>query len=113
MPQRDRTGPEGRGPLTGRGRGFCIDFEIPKIEFPDFDRMFGRGFGRDFRGFGRGFERGFRFRIQPREFSEEDQIELLKKQKEAFEERALAIGKQLKEFEKPLTKKVKKVRGKK
>jgi len=95
---RDRTGPQGEGPLTGRGRGFCIEFEIPKIEFPDFGREFDRGF----RGFGRGFERGFRFHIQPKEFSKEEQIELLKKQKEAFEERALAIEEKLKQFEKPL-----------
>lgn len=25
MPRFDRTGPLGRGPLTGRGRGFCMD----------------------------------------------------------------------------------------
>lgn len=112
---RDRTGPEGRGPMTGRGQGFCIDFEMPNIE-SEFGRMFGRGQGR---GFGRGFERGFRFHIQPREFSKEEQIELLRNQKEAFEERALAIGEQLKEFGKPLRKserplkKEKKVRGKK
>lgn len=105
MPQGDRTGPEGKGPLTGRGQGFCMDFEIPEIEFSEFDREF----GRRFRGFGRGYGRGFRFRVQPREFTKEEQIELLKKQKEdfedqgrAFEGRALAIGNQLKEFEKPL-----------
>ena len=94
MPQGDKTGPEGKGSMTGRGRGFCIEFEIPQIEMPEFGRMFGRG-----------FERRFRFHIQPREFSKEEQIKLLKDQKKAFEERALAIGKQLKEFEKPLKKK--------
>ena len=47
MPRGDRTGPEGRGPLTGRGLGDCGD---------------GRGVGRRFigrRGCGRGFGRGF------------------------------------------------------
>lgn len=96
MPQKDRTGPEGKGPLTGRGQGFCIDFEIPEIE-SEFGKMFGKGFSR-----------GFRFHIQPKEYSKEEQIELLKKQKKAHEERALGIGKQLKEFDKPL-----KERGKK
>ena len=92
MPQKDKTGPEGKGPLTGRGKGFCIDFEIPEIE-SEFGKMFGRGYGRE-----------FRFHIQPKEYSKEEQIELLKEQKKAFEERALGIGKQLKEFEKPLKK---------
>jgi len=106
---RDRTGPEGKGPLIGRGQGFCIDFEIPQIEMPEFGREFGRGF----RGFGRGFERGFRFHIRPKEFSKEEQIKLLKDQKEAFEERALAIGNQLKEFDKPLKKSDKPLKNKK
>ena len=42
MPYRDGTGPEGRGPFTGRGMGPC-----------------GRGFGREmgFRRFGMGYRR--------------------------------------------------------
>ena len=109
---RDRTGPEGKGPMTGRGQGFCIDFEMPEIEMPEFGKMFGGGFGR-----------GYRFRIQQKEYTKEEQIELLKKQKKVFEERAFEIGKQLKEYYKPLKKSgkplvkkplvKKKVRGKK
>jgi hypothetical protein len=38
MPRGDRTGPQGMGPLTGRGRGICG--------------------GGDRQGFGRGFRRG-------------------------------------------------------
>lgn len=98
MPQKDKTGPEGKGSMTGRGQGFCIDFEIPTMEMPEFGRMFGRGYGR-----------GFRFNIQQKEYSKEEQVELLKKQKKAFEEKALVLGKQLKEFEKPLKKEKKKV----
>ncbi len=99
MPQKDKTGPEGKGQMTGRGQGFCINFEMPEIE-SEFGRMFGRG-----------FERGFRFHIQPKQYTKEEQIELLKNQKKVFEEKALAIGKQLKEYDKPLEKK--KIRGKK
>ncbi len=29
MARGDRTGPEGRGPLTGRGMGFCADNKEP------------------------------------------------------------------------------------
>ena len=106
MQQKDKTGPEGRGPMTGRGQGFCIDFEIPEIEISEFGSGFGRGFGR---GSGRG--QRFQFRIQPKQYTKEEQIELLKDQKEVFEGRVLAIGKQLKEIKKSLEKK--KVRGNK
>lgn len=48
MPRGDRRGPDGMGPMTGRGLGFCDGFNSP-----GFTR--GGGFGR---GFGRGFNRG-------------------------------------------------------
>ena len=50
MPQGDRTGPMGEGPMTGRGLGPCAGYPNPGFAGR-------RGFGR---GFGRG--RGFRFR---------------------------------------------------
>ena len=46
MPARDGTGPEGKGPMTGRGMGTCNP-KTPR----------GRGQGR---GLGRGFGRGTR-----------------------------------------------------
>ena len=49
MPRRDRTGPEGRGPMSGRGFGSCAGYPRPGYER-------GRGMGRE-RGSGRG--RGF------------------------------------------------------
>lgn len=42
MPYRDATGPNGQGPLTGRGLGPCGSGNA---------RGFGRGFGRGFNGF--------------------------------------------------------------
>ena len=55
MPGFDRTGPEGKGPRTGRGMGQCNP-KTPK------GQNTGRGFGRGFfgRGAGRGFGRGSR-----------------------------------------------------
>ncbi|MBD3354586.1 hypothetical protein GF361_01215 [Candidatus Woesearchaeota archaeon] len=44
MPQGDRTGPNGQGPMTGRGMGFCNGFSAPGYANPGFGR--GRGFGR-------------------------------------------------------------------
>ena len=54
MPNGDRTGPEGMGPRTGRGLGFCNG-----AQQPGWQTSGGAGFGRGMgRGFGRGFGRG-------------------------------------------------------
>ena len=53
MPRGDGTGPNGMGPMTGRGAGFCAGFNMPGFMNP----MPGRGFGRGY-GFGRGSGRG-------------------------------------------------------
>ena len=52
MPGGDRTGPQGRGPMTGRSAGFCAGFSGPGYANPEPVRGFGRGMGR---GFGRGY----------------------------------------------------------
>ena len=54
MPGGDRTGPAGRGPMTGRAAGYCSDYPEPGFANPRYG--FGRGIGR---GFGRGFGRGY------------------------------------------------------
>lgn len=51
MPKGDQTGPEGLGPRTGRGLGFCNGYSVPGFMNPGFGRGMGRGFGRG-RGFG-------------------------------------------------------------
>lgn len=53
MPGGDRTGPMGRGPMTGRGLGLCAGNSNPGYANPS-----GSGYGRGF-GFGRGRGRGF------------------------------------------------------
>jgi hypothetical protein len=58
MPGGDRTGPTGKGPLTGRGAGFCAGDDRPGYgPFRGFGRGFGRGGGGGwgFRGRGRGW----------------------------------------------------------
>jgi len=52
MPGGDRTGPMGRGPMTGRGMGICAGYTRPGYFNPVFGRGLGRGFGR--RSWGRG-----------------------------------------------------------
>lgn len=57
MPRRDRTGPEGMGPMTGRRMGPCAGYDAPSIGF---------GFGRGARrGFGRGRAAGRRWSQGP------------------------------------------------
>lgn len=73
MPGRDRTGPMGAGPMTGRSMGICAG---------NTSAGFGRGCGR---GFGRGMGRGFGFRTaEP--MNSTDRIDLLKQQQAAIEQ---------------------------
>jgi hypothetical protein len=53
MPRGDGTGPNGLGPMTGRGAGYCGGYSVPGFMNP----AYGCGFGR---GGGRGLRRGFR-----------------------------------------------------
>jgi hypothetical protein len=55
MPFGDRTGPQGLGPMTGRGAGFCSGSGVPGNMNPGF----GRGFGGRGRGGGRGWRNWF------------------------------------------------------
>mgnify|MGYP005625393287 CR=1 FL=1 len=58
MPNGDRTGPEGAGPMTGRGAGYCAGYSVPGYANPvgGYGRGWGRGRGR---GSGRGWRGGF------------------------------------------------------
>ena len=56
MPRGDGTGPEGKGPLTGRGAGACGGNDVAGVESA------GRGSGRD-RRFRRGVGRARRNRF--------------------------------------------------
>ncbi|MCD4750773.1 MAG: DUF5320 domain-containing protein [Thermoanaerobaculales bacterium] len=58
MPGRDRTGPQGQGPMTGRGLGLCrgVD-EMGGANAVGRGMGWGRGMGRGFGGGGRGMGR--------------------------------------------------------
>jgi hypothetical protein len=58
MPGRDRTGPSGFGPMTGRHMGFCVDSSN------QYYSNRGLGYGRGNRGgfgLGRGYGLGYRY----------------------------------------------------
>ena len=73
MPLRDRTGPIGMGPMTGRGMGYCKPEFTPEIKpkkkgeefkedikYPTIESSVLRwGFRRNRLPMGRGFGRGF------------------------------------------------------
>ncbi|MCG2689677.1 DUF5320 domain-containing protein [Candidatus Parcubacteria bacterium] len=87
MPQLDKTGPRGQGPLTGRGLGPCGTGS---------QRGAGRGLGR---GFGRGLGRGWGCPLcgcLPQVITEKEEKEILK-------EEALALEEELKEVKKRIT----------
>jgi hypothetical protein len=50
MPGGDRTGPLGKGPMTGRQLGYGAGFDSP-----GYTKGVGGGLGRGFRGHGKGF----------------------------------------------------------
>jgi len=70
MPRFNGTGPQGFGPMTGRGMGPCGGGYGP-----------GRGFGGG-RGFGAGYGRGFR----QRPWTKDDEIASLEDEEKALQE---------------------------
>jgi hypothetical protein len=76
MPGRDRTGPIGAGPMTGRGLGFCT----------------GTGLGM---GLGLGCRRGFGRGFNVSRTSPKTQKEILQEQKNLLESRLKIIDEQL------------------
>jgi hypothetical protein len=75
MPNFDRTGPRGEGPMTGRGMGRCNG-------------------GQAGLGLGRGQGRGFGFR---RFFSQKEEVEDLKSYQKDLKSELEAVEKELKE----------------
>jgi len=58
MPRKDRTGPQGQGPMTGRGRGKCNPMDSPSPPSGQGGMGSGRKAGRGRRkGPGRGADR--------------------------------------------------------
>ncbi|HZJ78519.1 MAG TPA: DUF5320 domain-containing protein [Clostridia bacterium] len=53
MPRRDGTGPNGMGPMTGRGAGNCTGYAEPGFANNTYGGFAGCGRGRGGRGFGR------------------------------------------------------------
>jgi hypothetical protein len=115
MPGFDRTGPEGRGPMTGRGLGFCNDYRL-KVGYrrgvrPRFGLRSNRAYG-----FGKGYGYRARFRaledeamdfntsddLRVRDYKEDKSTkkEQLKQELKDLEEDKKEIQKELENLEK-------------
>jgi hypothetical protein len=104
MPRGDGTGPAGMGPMTGRGAGFCADFDAPGYANPVGYRCGfgqGRGFRRKF--YATGLPRWARFGVQKTNeayfASEADKKEFLKRRAKLLENQLDDVKKHLEEFE--------------
>jgi len=85
MPGFDKTGPQGQGPMTGRGLGPC-----------EGGRKFGMGFGRC-RGYGRGLGRYFGWNAPQ---TKEEKVEDVQAYKKALQEEMEETEKELADLQK-------------
>ncbi len=121
MPAGDGRGPNGAGPMTGRGAGFCAGYSAPGYANPVRGGGFqGCGYGRSGRGGGRGWRNGFNAGGRPfygrgfqgapysnryeapypqYEYSADSELRMLKQQAEAMKNEADVINERIKELE--------------
>jgi len=101
MPGRDKTGPMGQGPMTGRRMGTCSGENA--AAYPQ-ERGWGFGRGRRFRGRGRGFGFGFGFGFGPHGsgagISTESEMALLRDQISQLKHEQEELEKHLRTLEK-------------
>jgi hypothetical protein len=119
MPAGDRTGPNGFGPMTGRGAGFCAGYSVPGYTNPVQGRGYG-GYGRGRGGGGRGWRHNFYATgmpswargyqpapampwygysgVQP-EFTAEDEMKMLRDQADFMQKEISAIQNRIQELE--------------
>ncbi len=90
MPGFDRTGPLGRGAMTGRRMGYCANVSEEAGVFRG--RGFGAGYGRG-RGFGRGFGYGRNFYNQ--ELSDVSEKTILENEINTLKDQLMSLEKQL------------------
>jgi hypothetical protein len=86
MPGLNGTGPQGQGPLTGRGMGYCQG-----AAGAGAGAGFGRGMGRGM-GFGRG--RGFRNRVMAPPAVADDRLGAMEAQLAALQQELTALRQQ-------------------
>ena len=107
MARGDRRGPEGMGPMTGRGAGYCTGNSVPGYMNKAPRGGQGSAMGRSGRGMGmgRGMGRGFGFNAYPARGGNYypnpvDEREMLKSEAEGLKKSLEIITSRLEELEK-------------
>lgn len=93
MPVRDGTGPQGYGPLTGKGMGNCVGSWCPVP-----GRGFGFGRGRGYRaGYGPGYGRRYHYPVydEESEILRQEETQMLKAMAKDLTAELEAINKRL------------------
>jgi len=109
MPIGDRTGPDGMGPMTGRGLGYCAGYSSPGFTrgVPRGGAGYGRGygFGRGYGygrgggfGYGRGFYQNPYYGYPSYPYPKENEEQMLKDELKMIKEEAKNIEKRLDEL---------------
>ncbi len=101
MPRGDKTGPEGKGSMTGRGLGSCAGTNLSNSNssFLGLGRRLGRGmgmgrsFGNRFQSGNRWFSRGFNSSSDSEKSLLENEIKTLKEQLGNYENRLSQLEK--------------------
>ncbi len=103
MPRGDKTGPEGRGSMTGRGLGSCAGENSTNLNSSTFGlglgRRLGRGmgngrsFGNRFQSGNRWFNRGFNSSSDSEKSLLENEIKTLKEKLGNYENRLSQLEK--------------------
>ncbi|MBU0472295.1 MAG: DUF5320 domain-containing protein [Nanoarchaeota archaeon] len=89
MPAQNKTGPEGKGPMTGRGLGPCNTGQGTR-------RIYGRGFGR---GLGLGRRNMQTPSNQVELTKEEEEKKILEEEKQEVEKELEEINKRIQEIQ--------------
>lgn len=101
MPRGDKTGPDGNGPRTGRGLGYCSGYDSPGFTkgVPRGGAGYGRGFGR---GYGRGYWRpSVQVQNEPikeTDISNESKKEIISEQIQELSEEIDSLKKEIKKL---------------
>lgn len=89
MPGGDGTGPMGRGPLTGRGLGYCAG------GYPRYGLGRRAGFGARGYGLGLGYRRGYRAYYPVEPVDPRTERELLEEERAVLENRLKMVSREL------------------
>ncbi len=100
MPGGNRTGPNGMGPMTGRGAGFCAGYAANGGDIPQLGRMgLGRGRGHGWRRMFYATGLPFWARGGSAGVTAEQQRDVLKGQAESLKQELDALNKRIDELD--------------